>query len=316
MMVFGSVPSRRLGRSLGINHIPPKMCTYSCVYCQVGRTSRLRLRRSSLRSVESVVAAVSAKVGALCGVGEEIDYLSFVPDGEPTLEAQLGEMIRRLRVLGIPIAVLTNGSLLDREDVRADLGEADWVSLKVDAVSEAVWRRINRPHRALQLGRIQDGMRQFAGDYRGRLATETMLVADVNDGEAELRATASLVGELAPWTAYVAVPTRPPAEGWVRPASALAITRAYEVFRGLQGRVELLVDYEGDGFARTGDGREDLLAITAVHPMRARAAARLLEAAGADWRVAAELMAEGELVEVCYGGHRYLVRPPAGGRDR
>ena len=283
MIAFGPVPSRRLGRSLGINHIPPKVCTYSCVYCQVGRTTRLRTRRSKYMGVSAVINAVAEKVASARRVGERIDYLSFAPQGEPTLEANLGAMIRGLKSLGIPIGVLTNGSLLDREEVRSDLAEADWVSLKVDAVEEGRWWMINGPHRQLRLRRILEGMREFASGYGGILATETMLVAGLNDGESMLRSIASFIAELDRATAYLAVPTRPPAERWARPASETAVTRAYDVFRGLQGRVQLLVEYEGDAFAATGSAREDLLAITAVHPMRERAVRRLLERAGAEW---------------------------------
>ncbi|MEJ2215288.1 MAG: radical SAM protein [Gemmatimonadota bacterium] len=313
MIAFGPVPSRRLGRSLGINHIPAKVCTYSCTYCQVGRTNRLRTARCPFLGVPAVVEAVEEKVEAARKSGEPVDYLTFVPDGEPTLDAGLGSMIEALRPLGIPIAVVTNGSLLDRTDVREELTGADWVSLKVDTVDEETWRRVNRPHRRLRLASIFDGMQEFAAGFDGRLVTETMLLAGLNDSETELRAAASFIGTLKPATAYVAVPTRPPSEPWVRPATPDSITRAYEVFRALAGRVELLVGYEGDTFATTGDPTEDLLAITAVHPMREQAVARLLRRAGAPPSVVAELVRRGELVEVAYGGHRYVVRPTAGG---
>lgn len=309
MIAFGPVPSRRLGRSLGINHIPPKVCTYSCIYCQVGRTNRLLNRRSGFQDPGEVVAAVKAKVEAAREANEWIDYLTFVPDGEPTLDRTLGRMIRDLQPVGIPIAVVTNGSLLEREDVRSDLAGADFISLKVDAVDETMWRRINRPHGRLRLRRILDGMQEFAAAFRGRLVTETMVLAGLNDGESKLRTTASFIGDLSPAVAYVAVPTRPPAEPWVRPPSAGALTGAYEVFRALAGRVELLADYEGDAFSPTGDPREDLLGITAVHPMREQAVTRLLARTGASQSLPEELVRRGELLEVDYGGHRYYLRP-------
>jgi wyosine [tRNA(Phe)-imidazoG37] synthetase (radical SAM superfamily) len=309
MIAFGPVPSRRLGRSLGINHLPTKACTYACAYCQAGRTTQLRARRSRYAEVEAVIDAVGSKVESALACGERVDWLTFVPDGEPTLESNLGAMIRGLRPLGIPIAVFTNGSLLEREDVRADLSLADWVSVKVDVVEEGPWWMINGPHRRLRLRQVLDGMRDFASEYDGVLATETMLLASLNDGEATLRATASFVSELGPSKAYIAVPTRPPAERWVRPASEAVLTRAYEVFRGLQGQVDLLVEYEGDSFAVTGGVREELLAIVAVHPLRKQAVERLLERAGADWAVVAPMIENGELVETAYGGQRYLMRP-------
>ena len=295
------------GRSARI--IPPKACTYSCVYCQLGRTLRLRTGRQQFRQLGAVVAAVRQKVESARRAGERVDYLTFVPDGEPTLDANLGRTIRLLRPLDIPIAVISNGSLLDREDVRAELAEADWVSFKIDAVHEEIWRRVDRPHRRLRLGPILDGMREFAARFAGQLATETMVLADVNDGELELRATAEFVGELRPATAYLAVPTRPPAEDWVRPACEAALARAYEVFRAWHSHVELLIGYEGDAFASTGDPRDDLLGITAVHPMREAAVRKLVERAGAGWDLVTDLLREGKLVEVEYGAHRYYLRP-------
>jgi wyosine [tRNA(Phe)-imidazoG37] synthetase (radical SAM superfamily) len=309
MIAFGPVPSRRLGRSLGINNIPPKVCSYSCVYCQLGRTLRCRTARRAFQRPETITVVVQQKAEAAHRAGERIDYLSFVPDGEPTLDVNLGATIRSLRPLGLPIAVISNGSLLHREDVRSDLAEADWVSFKVDTVAEATWRRINRPHGRLQLGSILDGMREFAAGFVGELTTETMLIADLNDAEAELRATAEFVGELWPDTAFLAVPTRPPAESWARPVSEAVLARAYETFRAWHPQVELLAGYEGDAFASTGDAREDLLSITAVHPMREAAVRKLVERAGSGWDTVTELVRRGSLVEVDYAGHHYFLRP-------
>ncbi|MGD9548404.1 MAG: radical SAM protein [Candidatus Krumholzibacteriia bacterium] len=309
MIAFGPVPSRRLGRSLGINNIPPKICPYSCVYCQLGRTLKESLQRQVFHGSEVVAAAVREKVAVSRLAAESIDYLAFVPDGEPTLDADLGPAIRALRPLEIPIAVITNAALIDRPDVRADLAEADWVSLKVDAVREPVWRKVDRPHGHLRLESILDGMRRFAAGFTGELATETMLIEGINDQEEELRATARMVGELQPARAYLSVPIRPPAEGWVRPADEQALALAYEIFREEHLQVELLVGYEGDAFAATGDPQEDLLSITAVHPMREGAVRLLLGRSGADWDVVSDLLRQGQLVETHYGAHRYYLRP-------
>jgi len=319
MFAFGPVPSRRLGRSLGINALPPKVCTYACVYCQLGRTNRLRTGRRVFQQPDTVVAAVRKRIETAVRAGERVDYLTVVPDGEPTLDVKLGRTIRALRSLRLPIAVITNGSLLDREDVRTDLAEADWVSIKVDAVRDDLWRRVDRPHGRLHLGAILDGMRAFAAGFAGRLVTETMLLADLNDGEAELRATAAFVAELSPTTAYLAVPIRPPAEPWVHPPTEAGITRAYEVFRAWHQHVELLVGDEGDAFSSTGHPCDDLLSITAVHPMREEAVRRLVQRAQADWDVVNELVRQGRLVPVVYGAQRYFVqpikRPTRRGRD-
>ena len=144
-IAFGPVPSRRLGQSLGINNIPPKSCSYACVYCQVGRTLELAVERRAFRPPVEVVHRVETRVREVRARGEAIDYLTFVPDGEPTLDLHLGREITGLRPLGIPVAVITNAFLLDRSDVQSDLLRADWVSLKVDAVRDT--RRPAKPAR-------------------------------------------------------------------------------------------------------------------------------------------------------------------------
>ena len=307
-LAFGPVPSRRLGRSLGINNIPPKSCSYSCVYCQVGPTPAQEIVPRTFYSPQRILAAVSGHVQALRERGERIDYLTFVPDGEPTLDAQLAETIDGLQALGIPIAVVSNASLVWREEVRDALLRADWVSLKVDAVDEAVWKRVNRPHPDLSLTDILGGIRTFAASYGGTLATETMLVADLNDNEAALTGVAEYLALLAPHTAYLGVPIRPPAVPGTRSPDEATLNRAFQIFSAHLQRVELLVGYEGDAFAATGDAEADLLAITAVHPMREQAVRALLERCSAPWSLVQRLVGEGALHEVSYAGVRFYVR--------
>ncbi len=176
MIAFGPVPSRRLGRSLGINNIPPKICTYSCVYCQVGKTLRMQVERGPFYEPEEIFKSVKNKVKSARKKGESIDYLTFVSDGEPTLDSNLGHEIDQLKTLGIKIAVITNGSLINRDDVRADLLKADWVSLKFDSIWKTDWRKINRPHAELELELILEGMLDFSKIFSGELVTETMLI--------------------------------------------------------------------------------------------------------------------------------------------
>lgn len=308
MIAFGPVPSRRLGRSLGINNIPPKICTYSCVYCQLGRTLKMEIDRRPFYEPHELLSVVAAKVARTREAGECIDYLSFVPDGEPTLDINLGREIERLKPLGIPIAVITNSSLIWRQDVRQDLMGADWVSLKVDAVEEEVWRQVNRPHGSLDLSSILEGALEFARNYGGELATETMLVAGLNDGEEHLRAIAAFLARLQPDRAYLAVPTRPPAEPWALPPDEQAVNRAYHILGKEIEQVEYLIGYEGNVFASTGDVEEDLLSITAVHPMRQDAVSRFLDRAGATWAVVQRLVAQDRLVAADYDGHRFYLR--------
>jgi wyosine [tRNA(Phe)-imidazoG37] synthetase (radical SAM superfamily) len=193
---------------------------------------------------------------------------------------------------------------------------ADWVSVKVDAVREDIWRRINRPYRTLRLASIQGGLLEFARAYTGHLVTETMLVEGVNDGEEHLGETADFLARLQPSVAYLAIPTRPPAEKWVQPPREEAINRAYQVLGRAVDQVEYLIGYEGNAFAFTGDVEQDILSITAVHPMREDAVDEFLARAGVDWEVVRRLVVQDQLVETEYGDHRFYLRKLRGWKDR
>ena len=309
MIAFGPVPSRRLGRSLGINNIPAKVCSYSCIYCQLGRTVERSSERKRFYAPEEVFKDVERRFREVKRKGEVVDYLTFVPDGEPTLDENLGVEIDLLRELGVPIAILTNSSLVWREDVREDLLKLDLVSLKVDAVNERVWRRINRPEKSLKLQDILDGILEFSKKFKGKLITETMLVEGVEYGE-EFEKIAEFLSRVKPDKAYVAIPTRPPAESWVKPAREETVNKAFQEFskRLGEGKVEYLIGYEGEAFSSTGDLEENLLSITSVHPMREEGVKRLLKRANADWTVVERLLAEGKLIKLEYEGHIYYMR--------
>ncbi|BAA30078.1 radical SAM protein [Pyrococcus horikoshii] len=304
MLAFGPVPSRRLGRSLGVNNIPAKICSYACVYCQIGKTLKMEVERRKFYEPERIYNDVSAKVKS----GERIDYITFVPDGEPTLDINLGKEAEMLRDFGIKLAILTNSSLIWREDVREDLMNFDLVSLKLDAVSDDIWRKVNRPHKSLSLEKILEGMLDFRKEFKGTIITETMLI-NIDYGE-ELEKIATFLKELKPDKAYIAIPTRPPAESWVKPASEVIINKAYQLFSEALGeeRVEYLIGYEGNAFAFTGNVEEDLLSITAVHPMREEAVRELLRKAGASWDVVEKMIKEGKLIELEYNGKKFYMR--------
>ena len=316
MMTFGPIPSRRLGRSLGINNIPPKICSYACVYCQLGRTPHMSIQRQNFYRPEILADRVRTRVEEVRAAGETIDYLCFVPDGEPTLDSNLGHEIELLRPLGIDIGVISNASLIWREDVRDDLMGADWVSLKIDSVSDAVWRRIDRPHGKLELASILEGILIFAESFRGRMVTETMLVEGLNDGAQLLEDLAHFLMKVQPEIAYLSVPTRPPAEHGVRAPDEAGITRAWSILSERLEKVECLTGSEGDAFFSTGRIEEDLLSITSVHPMRLEAVRVLLARSGADWSVVQNLVNEGHLVQTEYGRQSFLVRSLAPKRTR
>jgi wyosine [tRNA(Phe)-imidazoG37] synthetase (radical SAM superfamily) len=310
MIAFGPVPSRRLGRSLGINNVPAKTCSYSCIYCQLGTTTKMQIERRTFYEPSHVFTSVEKKVNQATSHKEQIDYLTFVPDGEPTLDIALGQAINLLKTLKINIAVITNASLIYRKDVQKDLANTDLVSLKVDAVTNHVWHKMNRPHGLLKLRRILDGMLDFATTYQGEIITETMLVKNINDSEEEVKNIAEFLAKLPPSRAYIAIPTRPPAEKWVQPASESMIHRAYQTFsESLENsRVEYLLGYEGTAFAFTGNIVQDLLSITAVHPMRKDAVKALLEKAKGGWAIIESLIDEEKLIELQYSGHTFYMR--------
>lgn len=314
-ITFGPVPSRRLGRSLGINNVAAKVCTYSCIYCQLGPTTEQIVEATEFFSPAQIREAVASRLRTLRAGGVGVDYLTFVPDGEPTLDACIGQSIAALRDLDIPVAVITNATLLSSEDVRAGLRGADLVSVKVDSVDERVWRRINRPHGDLRLDRLLRGIRDFAAGYSGTLISDTMLIAGLNDAPESLRATADFLSSIAPRTAYLAVPIRPTAVGGIHGTDEAGLIRAHEIFAARLPAVELLTGHEIGEFAHTGDARSDLLAITAVHPMRKADVGRLLAADRAEWNLVDGLLAEGVLKELEYEGELFYVRPVRCGRQ-
>ena len=307
-IAFGPVPSRRLGRSLGINNIPPKHCSYSCVYCQVGPTSEEEITPRPFYPPEEILRQVRARLEAVRKRGEAVDYLTFVPDGEPTLDSRLGESIDALREFGLPIAVISNASLLWYADVRAALCRADWVSVKIDSVDAHVWERINRPHGVLRLADVLAGIQRFAKEFGGRLVSETMLVAGLNDGDGDIAAVGRFIAATHIGRAYLAIPHRPPAVAGVRGPDEALVLRAFRTLAEQGLEVELLTAYEGDTFAFGGDLRAEILAISAVHPLRTSAIEALLEKSGGGMALVEELLAAGELRRLEHEGEVFYLR--------
>ncbi|PMQ02008.1 MAG: radical SAM protein [Dictyoglomus sp. NZ13-RE01] len=308
-IAFGPVPSRRLGRSLGINNIPPKICTYSCVYCQLGRSLKMTTERKSFYSPYEIFEEVDKKVKETLSRNESIDYLTFVPDGEPTLDINLGKEVELLKSLNIKIAIITNGSLMWREDVKNDLLNFDLVSIKVDAVSEELWRKIDRGFKDLNLELILEGIKRFDEEFKGTLISETMLIDGI-DYCNEFEKIAEYLSKLKSLkTSYISIPTRPPAEKWVKSPKESVLNEAFQIFSNkLKNRVEYLIGYEGNAFAYSGDIEEDILSITAVHPMREDAVMELLEKDKGDPSKIESLLKRGLIKKVEYQGHIYYLR--------
>ncbi|NOR15273.1 MAG: radical SAM protein [Candidatus Aminicenantes bacterium] len=308
MIAFGPVPSRRLGQSMGINNIPPKICTYSCVYCQIGKTLNMQVERMEFYKPDEIFQAVEKKVKGAVKKSEAVDYLTFVPDGEPTLDINIGKEIELFKNLGLKIAIITNSSLLWDKDVRSDCYKTDWISVKIDALTRDIWRKIDRPHGSLRLEKILDGLLEFAGRFKGELTTETMLIQGINDNMEQIEKISDFIAELKPTRSYIAIPTRPPAEKWVKPPAENMINMAVQIFKEKEIPTEYLIGYEGNAFAFTGNVEEDLLSITSVHPMREDQVREFLDKAEKDWTVIQKLISQEKLIESEYKDKKFYTR--------
>lgn len=297
-----------MGRSLGVNNIPPKYCSYSCVYCQLGITYNLTIERRQFYEPKEIFKEAKEKIIRLKEIGEKVDFITFVPDGEPTLGINLGEEIRMLKSFSIPVAVITNSSLLFLESVRQDLYEADLVSLKVDTVSELTFKKINRPNHFLNLDSIFDGIVEFSKVFKGKLITETMLVKGINDSGEELKDIASFIAKINPSKSYISIPTRPPAESWVIPPEEEVLNMAYQIFREKIKNVNMLITPEEGEFTITDDLQEDLLSIVSVHPIREEEIHKLLSEKRSDFSLVNELIKEGKIKKVKYNNKIFYIR--------
>ncbi|MGD9900044.1 MAG: radical SAM protein [Calditrichaceae bacterium] len=308
MVAFGPVPSRRLGTSLGVKNLPFNICTYSCTYCQIGKLKRRKSRRCSFFSPQDIFADIQDLITKIKEQNDTIDYLTFVPNGEPTLDQNLGKILDLVRFFNIKLAVITNGSLLYNAEVRADLCKADRVSIKIDSVDEKIWKRLNRPHHQLKLQTILQGQQRFADDFKGCLNTETMLVEGINTSDTSIQKTADFIAGLKPSIAYISVPIRPPAENNVSPPTEETVNRIYHIFKERINSVQCLLGHEGNSFGITGNAEEDLLNILAVHPMRFDALIKFLQKSNLDWSIIENLLERKQIVAIQYKGSPFYLR--------
>ena len=226
--VYGPVPSRRLGQSLGVDPIPFKTCNYNCVYCQLGRTTPLTNERKDFFPPKDILTEVRTALET--NKSDQIDYVTFVGQGEPLLCASLGWLIRGVRALtDIPVAVITNGSLLFKPEVREAVRVAEVVMPTLDAADEEIFRRINRPWPKLHIAEIIEGMAAFRKIFDGQLWVEVMLVKGINDTEQALSGIAGALSCIRPDQVHINVPIRPPAEEWVEPPDDEGLIRAMAI---------------------------------------------------------------------------------------
>lgn len=248
---YGPVPSRRLGASLGVDVVPMKRCTYDCVYCQLGPTTTLTCERTAFYPVEAVAADVEEKLSS----GPVPDVITVAGSGEPTLYAELGALIDRLKRLSrVPVALLTNGALFHLDDVRRDAARADLVLPSLDAGDEAMFQRVNRPAPGLSLARVVEGLEAFRREYRGPIWLEVMVLGGLTDAPREASAIARLAERVAPDRIQLNTPARPAFE-------ASAVPVAAERLEGLCGvfspEAEAVAEWRDAGRGAEGAGLPD-----------------------------------------------------------
>jgi len=258
--VYGPVPSRRLGLSLGVSPIPKKTCNYSCVYCQLGRTDHMTNTRQMFFPVDEIIAEFD-KIIKECFA---FDVVTIVGEGEPTLYLGLGRLIGKIRQrTDRPVAVITNGSLLFDAKVQSELSKADIILPTMDAYDEAFLKKINRPHGSLDFEKIRRGLEDFSEKYRGQIWIEIMLIKDVNDDEAALRKYYAMLKNIKYDKLYINTPVRPPAEPRVKAAGHEKMERAADILGGIA--IDLP---ESRGFfSEIKDDYTAILSIIKRHPM-------------------------------------------------
>ncbi len=300
MYAYGPVPSRRFGRSLGVSPILEKTCSYSCVYCQLGRTKNLTPVRKSFFDKDAIFADIEKVVRSNKG---NIDYITFVGDGEPTLSIDLGSLIRRCKQnFSYKTAVITNGSLFWQKEVRDDLMDVDVVSITMATGDAQTFHVMHRPHPSIHFEQVQQGILDFSAVFPGEVWIEIMLVDNLNTDNEKMNALNARIEAICPARKYVMVPTRPPAEPWVHIPSPEIIMKALSLFGGK----DITQPEEGvfglDGFFSAS---EAILEICRRHPLRLSQARAIEEHFSQN--TLDDLLSSGRLHVIDYQNHRYVL---------
>ncbi|MFA4925854.1 MAG: radical SAM protein [Candidatus Aminicenantales bacterium] len=225
--LYGPVPSRRLGYSLGVDLLPFKTCSLSCIYCQLGRSQKKTIRRINPYSEKNILEEIKK----FLKTGARVDFITFSGSGEPTLNKSIGWLIREIKkITKIPVAVLTNSTLLSRAEVRKQLAAAEVVVPSLDAATQPVFEKINRPHPSLKVEKIIDGLAKFRKEFKGQIWLEIMLVKGVNDSPAHLKKLKEAVDRINPDKIHLNTVVRPPAEKTARPLTPEEMNKIKDVF--------------------------------------------------------------------------------------
>lgn len=260
--IYGPVPSRRLGFSLGVDILPYKTCSFDCIYCQLGRTGRKSDRRTRFFSSRDILSQIKEAIAKNPG----IDHITFSGSGEPTLNTRIGDLIRTIKkITDIPVAVLTNSSLLTRKPVRRALLAADIVVPSLDAATDASFRRVNRPLPSLKVEDIINALALFRREFKGRIWLEVMLVKGINDSPSDIKALKRAIARIRPDKVQLNTVVRPPAEKGARPLSQRALNR---IKKELGTRAEVVVDLRRrPGSPAVTDIRRAILAMAERRPV-------------------------------------------------
>lgn len=304
----GPVTSRRFSKSIVIINCPESVCTYSCIYCHGGPTVQLTYERTEFFNPLEMVKAVRLALAKSKESRDSFDYITYIPDGEPTQDINLGKELELLKQFEIKLGVMTNSSLLWRDDVRAELMLADSVSIKLDTLDEKLWLKTHRPHKNSRFSTIVEGIIDFAEVYKGRLLTETMLVHNHNDSIEHAELIGAFLKKMNPAMSYISVPTYPPTESWVKPPDEATLNKFFQTVSAKQPKLEYLIGYETIEPAITKNAHHEILSLASTHPVRKSKVNEILSRTNADKDLVKKMIENHELVETSFEGDKYYVR--------
>ena len=270
--LYGPVPSRRLGVSLGVDLFPRKTCSYDCIYCQLGRTSNKTVKRDVYIPVEPIIREIKDFLG---NIKTPLDYITFSGSGEPTLHSQIGPIIGTIKQMtSIPVAVITNGSLLFMDEVKRDLSQADLVVPSLDAVSKTVYETINRPEDSLEIDRVIQGIVDFRERFRGQIWIEILYCRGINDDRSEVAKMKEVLEKINPDRIQLNTVYRPPAEDF---ASPLDEERLREIGENFGAKATVINPYRGDkSLGRKGEVEAHIIDALKRRPLTAEDMAEIL----------------------------------------